>query len=120
MKPITLATLPQATAQEVFEYVAHHLLTQNEKSTLGGDTQCVYRGFNHLKCAAGCMISDYEYKRKFEGVSWVELTIKGLVPSDHESLIMSLQQVHDGYEVSNWREQLSHLADEFNLNFNQG
>ena len=120
MKPITLATLSQATEQEVFDYVAHHMLTQNEKSTLGGDNRCVYRNFNHLKCAAGCLISDYEYQGKFEGMSWEELIAQGLVPSDHKALIMNLQQVHDDFEVSKWRDQLNKVADEFSLKFNQG
>ena len=120
MKPITLATLPQSTEQEVFDYVAHHLCTQNEKSTLVEDTQCVYRNFNNLKCAAGCLIADNEYKGSFEGNSWEELIAKDLVPSDHEVLIMDLQHVHDGFDVSNWGVQLSYVADEFSLKFNQG
>ena len=120
MKTITLATLHAATEQEVFDSVANHLLTQNEKSSLEAYNQCVYRGFDNLKCAAGCLISDYEYKGKFEGNSWEELIAQGLVLSDHEALIMSLQQVHDGYEVSKWHDQLSKVADKFNLKFNQG
>ena len=120
MKIITLATLHAATEQEVFDYVAHHLLMQNKKSTLIGDNQCVYRNFFNLKCAAGCLISDNEYKGSFEGNSWEELIAKGLVPSDHKALIMNLQQVHDGYSVANWRYQLGKVADEFSLKFNQG
>ena len=118
MKIITLATLHAATEQEVFDYVAHHLLTQNKKAK--ADTQCAYRGGDNLKCAAGCLISDNEYKGSFEGNSWDELIAKDLVPSDHKALIMNLQNVHDGSSFANWRNQLSNLADEFSLKFNQG
>jgi hypothetical protein len=51
---ITLETLPQATAQEVFDQVATHLLTQRQRSTTKGN--CAYRGDDGLKCAAGCLL----------------------------------------------------------------
>ena len=71
---ITLKTLPQATAQEVFDQVAKHLLTQMKKSVAkraaesASDSKdyCMYRGFDGTKCAAGCLISDDEYKPEFE------------------------------------------------------
>ena len=120
MNPITLATLPQFTEQEVFDYVSNHLLKQNEKSTLGGNNQCVYRGDNGLKCAAGCLIADNEYKAILEGNIWYKLIDKGLVLPDHKTLIMSLQNVHDGFNVSDWSNALSEVANEFSLKFNQG
>ena len=55
---ITLATLEQATAQQVFTQVKNHLLKQNEKSMINGI--CAYRGSNGLQCAAGCLMSDEE------------------------------------------------------------
>ena len=66
---ITLKTLEQATAQEVFDQVAEHMLTQYELSMLN-DT-CVYRGYSGLKCAAGCLIGDDEYNNELmEGFTW--------------------------------------------------
>lgn len=42
---ITLKTLPQATAQEVFNQIRDHLLTQNCQSREGqGKGLCLYRG----------------------------------------------------------------------------
>ncbi len=43
------------TKQEIFDKVATHLLTQNEKAlnSVGG---CVYRTDKGLKCAVGCLI----------------------------------------------------------------
>jgi len=45
---ITLKTLPQATAQEVFDQVARHLLTQGKKSISENNQYCMYR---FLKCS---------------------------------------------------------------------
>ena len=58
MKTINLSNLAQASTQEVFDFVAIHLLTQNEKS--GDDQVCYYRSPTGLKCAAGCLIADDE------------------------------------------------------------
>ena len=123
MKPITLATLPQATEQEVFDYVAHHLLTQNEKSQQKSEYSmrgCLYKTPANLACAAGCLIAGVEYKACMEGKSWEKLVEGKIVPSSHKELIMDLQRVHDDCEVSNWRDHLSKVAKEFSLKFNQG
>lgn len=63
---ITLATLAQATEQEVFDQVARHLLAQGVQSTMmrldGVSTTCQYRGEGGRKCAAGALIGDDEYR----------------------------------------------------------
>ena len=106
---ITLATLPQATEQEVFEQVAKHLLTQNKKS-FEFDT-CRYRGPNGLKCAAGCLISDEEYIVGFEGTTWA-----GLFNLPYSCLIQGLQDIHDNEDVQDWKQSLFNLAVQYNLN----
>lgn len=67
---ITLKTLPQASEQEVLDQIAVHLLTQKQKCNNGKDQtdpnyQCLYRNEEGLKCAAGCLIADDEYKKRF-------------------------------------------------------
>lgn len=57
---ITLSNLHEATAQQVFDQAALHLLTQNRKSK--EDTKCAYRTKEGLRCAAGCFISEEEYE----------------------------------------------------------
>ena len=89
---ITLATLPQATAQEVFDQMATHLLTQNEKSA---GYLFRYR-LGRLKCAAGCLISDDEYKKSWEGRDWDTLVNLNEAPKAHTDLILELQRIHDG------------------------
>jgi hypothetical protein len=106
---ITLATLPKATAQQVFNQVKRHLLKQGKRSTING-TSCRYRGDKDTKCAAGCLMSDKEYKRSFEGHGWRHLVDKGEVPNTHKSLIVDLQGIHDGRSPSNWENDLRSYA----------
>ena len=120
---ITLATLPQATAQEVFDQVATHLLTQMRKSEgasePGGALWCLYRGPNGTKCAAGCLMSDEEYHNLIDhGVEWIVLVYAGAVPNHHRTLISRLQQVHDCYPPNQWHEKLEYYASDFSLNTN--
>ncbi len=118
---ITLATLPKATAQEVFNQAAKHLLQQNKKSGRA-NIACAYRGEDGAKCAAGCFISDEEYVKKnfslYEDRSWQGLVLKKKVPYDHQMLIGKLQQVHDHSQPNEWPEYLQALAEKFKLTFN--
>lgn len=118
MDRITLKTLPQATAQQVFDQVAVHLLTQNAKSQVinAGDPRCVYRGPNGALCAAGSLIADDEYHNDFEGVGWSFLRWGGRVPEAHSNLIIMLQRIHDALPVEDWREALEDLAARHGLN----
>lgn len=118
-KRITLATLPQATAQEVFDQVARHLLTQKKQSRRWwpdiGDG-CSYRGANGRSCAAGCLIGDEEYQVEMEGVSWHGLAADlGIVPVVHAKLIGELQAIHDIYMPSKWSARLRQFAKQHAL-----
>jgi hypothetical protein len=113
---ITLATLAQATAQEVFDQCAVHLLTQNERSLRTTTSACAYRGDTGLACAAGCLIGDIEYiGRRFESFGWGRLVAHGRVPEAHQHLIGGLQRIHDCYEVHQWRDELYAYADNAEL-----
>ena len=117
---ITLKTLPQATAQEVFDQVVRHLLLQLVPAQ-NGNGSCRYKleqPERTLKCAAGCLIADDEYKSKFEGESWDSLAALGLVPDTHKDLIRSLQRMHDTCLVSEWPERLQQLATDYGLQYN--
>jgi hypothetical protein len=117
---ITLKTLPQATAQGVFEQVANHLIKQGVKSETvdnNGQMNCVYR-LDALKCAAGCLIAEDEYNaERIEGYSWDNLVRIGIIPESHKDLICTLQEVHDEIIVANWKEKLTAVAIEFNLDY---
>jgi hypothetical protein len=112
---ITLKTLSEATAQQVFDQVAKHLLTQKRQSVLG--IRCKYRGDKGMMCAAGALISDEEYTEKMEEKSWESLVDDGIVPTRHlADLITELQDIHDQYDTEFWETKLSDLALRYKLN----
>lgn len=116
---ITLKTLPEATAQQVFDQVARHLLNQNRRSAVSNDQQhnsCRYRGPNDTKCAAGCLIDDAEYTHAIEGWSWAQLVAKKIAPPAHELLISALQSVHDSFPPTTWKSKLQLIARTLGLN----
>lgn len=117
MAPITLATLPHATEQQVFDQVVRHLLGQRATSYGDGiDAGCAYRGARGLRCAAGCLIADDEYQADLmEGEAWELLVRKGMAPSAHEVLIQRLQFIHDEHSPEAWRDRLQRAAGNFGL-----
>lgn len=114
---ITLATLAQATPQEVFDQSASHLLAQNQRSAIKNN-KCRYRE-GTLKCAAGCLIADSEYRAEMEGQDWKMMVDVGLVPLAHAYLISYLQNIHDNYPVDAWPQLLKNLADSRGLEVNK-
>lgn len=113
---ITLATLPQATAQQVYDQVKVHLLKQGKRSIhKQNDLLCMYRGASGSKCAAGCLIGDGEYTPKLEERTWPELVADGKVPASHTDLISDLQGVHDTVSPPAWESCLIKVAKDHNL-----
>ena len=109
---ITLKTLPDASAHDVFNQVALHLLNQGERAI---DGDCVYHAPDGLRCAAGCLISDDEYKEGMEWNGWLDLVDAGWVPIEHANLILALQQLHDTESPENWAGALYKLAGKLDL-----
>ena len=109
---ITMKTLPNASAQDVFNQVAFHLLNQGEPAM---DGDCVYHSPDGLRCAAGCLISDEEYDEAMEWNSWLDLVNADLVPEEHANLILELQNIHDMTHPDDWAGALSKLADKLDL-----
>lgn len=110
-------------AQEVFDKVATHLLTQKKRS-IDSKKGCLYRGPDGLKCAVGCLIPDEEYDPVMEvGITALltgldYLIGKPVVSSlrEHLTLLTDLQLIHDAHEPLVWKEQLKKTARHFSLN----
>lgn len=119
---ITLKTLPQATAQEVFEQVARHLLTQKQPARINYWVKCQYRLENGLKCAAGCLIADDEYDASRmedeKDTSWNALVKHKVVPDAHKDLIIGLQHIHDNIAPNYWKLDLKIFAKNHKLDSN--
>ncbi len=100
------------SAQEVFDKVAEHLLTQNKKS-IGLNGGCCYRGENGLTCAAGCLIPDDKYSPQMERQPWGDICVSRW----NFSLITDLQITHDRFAPKDWKNELKNLAIRYNLEF---
>lgn len=111
---ITLATLPQATAQQVFDQIVTHLRKQGVPSK--AKISCHYR-YNGLMCAAGCLIAEEEYKAEWEGKSWWGLADVNVVPTVHRELICDMQAVHDEMGVDAWESEFKRVATKYNLEY---
>lgn len=110
------------TAQEVFDKVASHLLTQKAKSLRvdgAGDPACAYRGAGGMSCAVGCLIPDDVYTPKMEGLSsWWLVEIMGVkFPglAIHAELLGRLQYIHDITAPEGWYIALANLANHCDL-----
>lgn len=120
---ITLETLSKATAQQVFDQVVQHMLRQGEPA-ISDTGNCSYRyntGDRMLKCAAGCLIADSEYRKEFDDAdnsSWIHLANMGAVPSAHVQLIAGLQRIHDQNSPKHWEIDLQEYAFENGLQYN--
>lgn len=102
--PVTLNTLDQVTAQEVFNHVVRGLKAQKYKQSLNcpDGSFCAYRGTDGRKCAAGLCMTDAEKAAierwkgaSIEGQNWYGLYLNDLVPAHHYKLIKDLQSAHD-------------------------
>jgi len=116
------------TKQEIFDTVARHLLTQNERS-LSWDERCLYfSGEGGLKCAIGVLIPEEEYNPNIEmetsGIR--ELLQSTLCPPSLRvfkdvpgatRLLIGLQSVHDGHNPEEWPKRLRELAIDRQLDY---
>ncbi|NBQ68405.1 MAG: hypothetical protein EBU46_06045 [Nitrosomonadaceae bacterium] len=118
--------------QEIFDQVARHLLTQNQRAM--DDISCCYR-VGSLTCAVGCLISPVDYRPEMEGnsINYISLNLdeeecvlittalanSGVDCSNEETLelLQRLQAVHDTCEPVDWSSELKELARSFNLTY---
>lgn len=116
------------TAQEVYDTVRQHMLTQGRKAQSYPGGVCKYRAVCEdqvLKCAAGALIADEYYNGRMEGQlvrnsSQVRcaLQLSGVAIDDPyiSALVCSLQHVHDRVEPDRWNHELWQVAVNFGLN----
>lgn len=115
----------QIDQQWIFDTVAKHLFQQGERSVDDTGYQCLYRSDN-LKCAVGVLMSDKDYRKKYEGKPITLIMrafpkhkwIKRFAPFKH--IMHDLQEIHD--DGDNWTSNksmkiaLTDLANETELN----
>ena len=93
-------------AQEVFNHVIKHLVTQGQRCYSNHDEICLYHSPEGMSCAVGCLMSDEEYHpdmegadvsdiiRTFDQVKWMD---------DYVYLLGDLQDLHD--EERTWNDE---------------
>lgn len=114
---ITLATLPEKTAQEVFTHIVTNLAAQKCQST-DYEGNCKYRGSSGMKCAAGWCIGDDEYDLDLDkriDNSWTGIVDDGVAPENHKSLIQDCQDIHDNFHFGDWENEFTILANRLEL-----
>lgn len=113
-------------AQEIFDTVAKHLLTQNAVSASGerhspsNAFECLYRGDNGLRCAVGCLIPDDVYDPVMEGSPAVELICnfpRLFHLREHSHMLSDLQDMHDEEDPRYWPKSLARLAAIWNVKY---
>lgn len=114
------------TAQEIFDKVVTHLLTQRERSVIMNDdgyVSCAYKNDKGLKCAVGCLIKDEHYTGAIEGFSCEDMNVrdslfKSGVGPYYLKMLNALQAIHDGCSVSNWEQELKVAASIYGVKWN--
>lgn len=115
MKP-TLATINNFSRQEIFNFVATHLLTQGKQSYDRNTGTCQYRGPGGRKCAVGALIGDEAYHPGMEGAHVKALVKEHKIEAadDMVDMLWDLQHIHDrggvGDAVGYWKRSLSTYA----------
>lgn len=115
-KEVTIHTLQEATAQEVFNHIAWHLLTQNKRAATTKDT-CRYR-FGEFSCSIGCLMPDKDYNPAWEGTSYQNIIKSPSGVTPHKLLLGDLQIVHDWRATTEWTTQLCRVALSHKLEVN--
>lgn len=116
------------TKQEMFDKVYIGLLNQKFERSMKNDgkmSSCAYRGDGGMKCAAGHLIPDEEYKSDMDYFSStiMQLRSEGLLPRCFQSLseddllfVQELQIAHDSsYTPSAMKYAIEEVAAKHNL-----
>tara|TARA_B100001146_G_scaffold152086_1_gene133687 strand:+ start:242 stop:553 length:312 start_codon:yes stop_codon:yes gene_type:complete len=102
--------------KETFEYVLRKVVEQGEPS-IGETGQCLYRGPNGLKCAAGHLLSDEDYSPDMEGLRVVDVFHN----HPHKWLISQMQKAHDIAAVTpdtfveEFKRRMDYIKKEYNI-----
>lgn len=105
--------------QEAFNVMVKHLRAQGEKSLAADSGFCRYRGVGGLKCAIGCLVEDEHFDSSMEGsfqaTNFQEAMTKSGWTEVSNSLLLSMQGVHDAYLPKEWEEKFINVAKTYDL-----
>lgn len=111
---VSIRNLHEVSEMDVLEFITAHLLSQRKMSRtftpVLNRTICRYK-HDDLRCAAGCLIPDEDYRPEMEGNVWYTLINKKMVPPHHAWVIAKAQSIHDFTPVKAWAEELQKLKE---------
>lgn len=105
------------TNQEIFDTVVKHLRSQGCKSIDPETGNCLYRGPNGKKCAAGCLIPDDKYEESMEGRHVYNLKVFKDMRIQMTMLVAALQIIHDHNDIQEWEERFQETAESRELTY---
>jgi hypothetical protein len=124
------------TKQNLFNYIARHLLNQREQSRgriNGSDVACKYFGPRGLRCSIGCLVDEKRMEARFEGESFtnphilraieenIGRPIRGFgegitpIPRSELAMLMDLRKLHDDHDPMDWWLRLVEIAKKYRL-----
>lgn len=112
---MNILDIDQYSPLEIVNFVAKHLLDQGQKSLNGGEA-CLYRNGNGLSCAIGCMMTDSQAANADDAgdTSWENIHngYEDVIGNTHKALLVTLQDIHDLSDATDWKDQLNTLKKE--------
>jgi hypothetical protein len=116
MNRITLHNINEHTPQEVFNFIAGHMLTQGRRSVnkLGYPA---YYGLDGLKCAVGSVIPADAYNHIFENRPFERTKWLAYCSQAHQVVLVQLQSIHDKKEPETWGYHLGLYAQMYGFEY---
>ncbi len=107
--------------QEIFDKVWDWFVTEGNPRSVGPDGECLYRGPDGARCAAGVLIPDELYKGKLESVGVYGLPrelLRAIGVEDKDvGFLRALQWAHDeAWDRGSMEKRLQVFAIEEELN----
>lgn len=86
---------------------------------------CVYRGLNNVRCAAGHLIPNSLYRKSMEGMNIDSLLVNFPIISEyfenvHDDLLSELQSAHDNHLAfgkQQWEFAMKKIANTYGLSY---
>ena len=117
MKTISLDNLHECSLQEVYKFVASHLLIQNKKS-LSIRGKCLHKDQDGNRCAIGCLVGDRAEEFDNYDLIWTDLVRRKNLTDNHQYELGKLQRIHDSKKVEDWKDELKQFGEEQGLDTN--
>jgi hypothetical protein len=122
------------TIQEAFDKILLHARTQKTKSLKHPNSPlCAYRSPEGLKCFIGALIPDDSYDPIIEGASILGIVVSSkayrpgyekleksipiYITKENLFIFQQLQNIHDTFNPEFWEQELSKIAQTYNLNY---